>query len=124
MYRPEHLQRPGLGLVVEDHGLLVEYGSRAGGLTAESKKRHIGGSVDHYLVAHHRGANDDGQSGFTWNKEVTPQNFADRAMATASVVDASIDLTRRTASPLMSDVPYKGTHRAFHDNVARFAIQR
>ncbi|CAM9253920.1 unnamed protein product, partial [Ascophyllum nodosum] len=71
----EHLQQHGLGLAVEDHGLVIEYGSRAGGLTAEIKKNNISGALDFCLVAHHGRLNTSGGLDFVCNKDVTPQNF-------------------------------------------------
>ncbi|CAN0259142.1 unnamed protein product [Ectocarpus sp. 6 AP-2014] len=121
----EHLQQPGLGMVVEDHGLVVEYGSRGGGLTAESKKKFIGGALDHYIVAHHNGCGDGGGMNFTCNDTVTPQSFTGRLSAGSS--DGSTWSTasgRRIPSPLMGDVPHKGVTRGYHDNVVQFAIQR
>ncbi|CAM9554090.1 unnamed protein product [Ectocarpus fasciculatus] len=121
----EHLQQPGLGMVVEDHGLVIEYGSRGGGLTAESKKKFIGGALDHYIVAHHAGSGDGGGMNFTCNDTVTPQSFPGRLLAGSS--DGSTWSTasgRRIPSPLMGDVPHKGVTRGFHDNVVQFAVQR
>ncbi|CAN0353316.1 unnamed protein product, partial [Hapterophycus canaliculatus] len=117
----EYLQQPGLGLVVEDQGLLVEYGSRAGGLTASAKKLHVGGTVDTYLLAHSSGM--ENVSSFSCRPDVKPQTFADRATAT-DAVRAIYGRGGRAASPVMSDVPHKGPKQSFHDNVARFAIQR
>ncbi|CAN0243134.1 unnamed protein product, partial [Ectocarpus sp. 4 AP-2014] len=121
-----HLQQSGLGMVVEDQGLVVEYGSRGGGLTAEGKKKYIGGTLDHYIVAHHNDVNDSGGLTFTCNETVTPQSFPGRL--TAGLRDgtswSSTASGKRTASPLMSDVPHKGSAIGYHDNVVRFAILR
>lgn len=121
--RVDHLLQTGLGLTVEDHGLVVEYGSRAGGLTAATKKKNIAGSVDFYIVAHHNTTQKDGSLDFTCNMGVTPENFSGRLTATTGLSRAS-DVTRRCTEVVMHDVPYKGTQRAFHNNVARFATQR
>lgn len=112
-------------MVVEDHGLVIEYGSRGGGLTAESKKKFIGGALDHYIVAHHAGSGDGGGMNFTCNDTVTPQSFPGRLLAGSS--DGSTWSTasgRRIPSPLMGDVPHKGVTGGFHDNVVQFAVQR
>ena len=121
--RSEYLQQHGLGLVVEDHGLVIEYGSRAGGLTAEIKKNNISGALDFCLVAHHGRLNTSGGIDFICNKDVTPQNFPGRVTAMANV-GATSSSAKRISSPMMSDVPHKGSTRGFHDNVVRFAIQR
>ena len=121
--RSEHLQQHGLGLAVEDHGLVIEYGSRAGGLTAEIKKNSISGALDFCLVAHHGRLNTSGGLDFVCNKDVTPQNFPGRVTAMANV-GATSSGAKRISSPIMSDVPHKGSTRGFHDNVVRFAIQR
>lgn len=120
--RAEYLKQSGLGLVVEDNGLVVEYGSRGGGFNAEYKKKHLAGSLDFYLVAHHSTTNKDGQSEFKCNTQVTPQNFPGRATATQPGSSASG--TPRSTQALMYDVPYRGSTRAFHNNVANFGIQR
>ncbi|CAM9761847.1 unnamed protein product, partial [Ectocarpus sp. 8 AP-2014] len=121
----EHLQQPGLGMVVEDHGLVVEYGSRVGGLTAESKKKFIGGALDHYIVAHHNASGDGGVMNFTCNDTVTPQSFTGRlSVGSRDPSTWSTASDRRIPSPLMGDVPHKGVSRGYHDNVAKFAIQR
>ena len=109
--------------VVEDHDLLVKYGSRGGGLTTESKKKHISGTVGHYLIAHHN-VNEEGHSNFTCHENVTPQNFPGRTYATTTKVGRPSVSDPRTAQALMYDVPYKGQQRAFHDNVAICCIQR
>ena len=102
---------------------MVEYGSRSGGLTAESKKKYIGGALDQHLVAHHGNLNTDGGLDFTCNMDVTPQNFPGRVTALVNVGATSSSSAKRTASPLMSDVPHKGSTRGFHDSVTRFVIQ-
>ena len=120
--RSEYLQQHGLGLVVEVHGLVIEYGSRAGGLTAEIKNN-ISGALDFCLVAHHGRLNTSGGIDLICNKDVTPQNFPGRVTAMANV-GATSSSAKRISSPMMSDVPLKGSTRGFHDNVVRFAIQR
>ena len=120
--RSEYLQQHGLGLAVEDHGSVIEYGSRAGGLTAEIKKNNISGALDFCLVAHHSRLNTSGGLDFVCNKDVTPQNFPGRVTAMAN--GATSSGAKRISSPIMSDVPHKGSTRGFHDNVVRFAIQR
>ena len=122
--RSEYLQQHGLGLVVEDHGLVIEYGSRAGGLTTEIKKNNISGALDFCLVAHHGRLNTSGGIDLICNnKDVTPQNFSGGVTAMANV-GATSSSAKRISSPMMSDVPHKGSTRGFHDNVVRFAIQR
>ena len=121
--RSEYLQQHELGLAVEDHGLVIEYGSKAGGLTAEIKKNNISGALDFCLVAHHGRLNTSGGLDFVCNKDVTPQNFPGMVTAMANV-GATSSGAKRISSPIMSDVPHKGSTRGFHDNVVRFAIQR
>lgn len=111
-------------MVVEDQGLVVEYGSRGGGLTAESKKKYIGGTFDLYIVAHHNDVNDSGGLTFTCNETVTPQSFTGRLTAGSSDGSSWSASGRRTPSPIMTDVPHKGGSRGYHDNVVRFAILR
>ncbi|CAN0003923.1 unnamed protein product, partial [Ascophyllum nodosum] len=101
----EYLQQRGLGLVVEDHGLVIEYGSRAGGLTTEIKKNNISGALDFCLVAHHGRLNTSGGIDLICNKDVTPQNFPGRVTAMANV-GATSSSAKRISSPMMSDVPH------------------
>lgn len=112
--------------MVEDQGLVVEYGSRGGGLAAEGKKKYIDGTLDHYIVAHHNDVNDSGGLTFTCNDTVTPQSFPGRLTAGYSDETSWSSTTsgKRTPSPLVSDVPHKGSSRGYHDNVVRFAILR
>lgn len=86
--------------------MVVEYGSRGSGLIAKSKKKHLAGALDHYLVAHHNTTNKDGGLDFRCNTEVTPQNFPGRATATAPATSASG--TPRCTQAFMYDVSYRG----------------
>ncbi|CAN0423878.1 unnamed protein product, partial [Ectocarpus sp. 12 AP-2014] len=63
---------------------------------------------------------------FTCNDTVTPQSFPGRLTEGSSYGTSWSSTTsgKRTASPLMSDVPHKGSSRGYHDNVVRFAILR
>ncbi|CAM9873237.1 unnamed protein product [Pylaiella littoralis] len=93
-----YLQQPGVGLVVEDSGIIVEYGSRGGGLTAQHKKKYIPGGVDTYIVAHANTKTTNGTLEFTCNEEVTCQNFRDRVRAMETVRTSS-STTPRCPTP-------------------------
>ena len=61
-----------------------------------------------YLVAHHGRLNMSDGLDFICNKNVTPQNFPGRVTAMANV-GATSSSTKRISSPMMSDVPHKGS---------------
>ena len=103
---------------MEDYGLLVEYGSRGGDLTAKNKMRRLAGALDYYLIVHRSTTYIDGGLDFRCNKAVTPQNFPGRATVTTA------SETPRCTQAVMYDVPYRGPTRAFHINVVSFGIQR
>ena len=111
--RPDSLRQVEVKLTLEDHGLVVEYGSRGGGQVSLKKALHLSTGVDHFLIAHRRG--DD----FTCDGEVMPQDFAGRIRASEGLRE-----TNPCAASVMTEVPYLGKQKRFPDNVATWAVQR
>lgn len=109
--------------MLEDVGLIVEYGSRGGGLTGQHKKNYISSGADIYIVAHNNKKAADGMLEFTCNAEVTCETFRHRVRATETASTSSSS-TPRCPTPVITDVPYEGSQRVLPDNVVRFAIQR
>lgn len=100
-------------LTLEQHGLVVEYGTRGGGLVSPKKALHLSTGVDHFLVAHRQG--DD----FTCNESVLPQKFPGMLRTSEGRPEPNT-----AAASVMTAVPYLGAKRRFSDNVANWAIQR
>ena len=111
--RPDSLRQMEVKLTLEDHGLVVEYGSRGGGQVSLKKALHLSTGVEHFLIAHRRG--DD----FTCDGEVMPQDFPGRIRTSEGLRE-----TNPCAASLMTAVPYLGKQKRFPDNVATWAVQR
>ena len=109
----DSLRHVELQLTLEQHGLVVEYGSRGGGLVSPKKALHLATGVDHFLIAHRKG--DD----FTCHDKVLPQDFDGRERTSRERREANV-----AAASVMTEVPYLGAVKRFSDNVAVWAIQR
>ncbi|CAM9443066.1 unnamed protein product, partial [Ectocarpus fasciculatus] len=109
----DSLRQVEMKLTLEQHGLVVEYGTRGGGLVSPKKALHLSTGVDHFLVAHRQG--DD----FTCNESVLPQKFPGMLRTSEGRPEPNT-----AAASVMTAVPYLGAKRRFPDNVANWAIQR
>lgn len=100
-------------LTLEQHGLVVEYGSRGGGQVSPRKALHLSTGVDHFLIAQRKG--DD----FTCNEKVIPQHFDGMQRTSTERREPNV-----AAASVMTEVHYLGAQKRFPDNVAVWAIQR
>ncbi|CAB1097176.1 unnamed protein product [Ectocarpus sp. CCAP 1310/34] len=111
--RSDSMRQVEMKLTLEQHGLVVEYGTRGGGQVSPKKALHLTTGVDYLLIAHRQG--DD----FTYNDKVIPQKF-DGCQRT----DEGRHTPNTAAASVMNGVPYVGAKKRLSDNVAVWAIQR
>lgn len=110
----DSLRQVEVKLTLEEHGLVVEYGTRGGGLVSPKKALHLATGVDHFLVAHRKG--DE----FTCHEAQLPQKFDGRIRTGKDLPPTP----NPSAASVMTEVPYLGKTKRFHDNVAAWAVQR
>lgn len=112
-YGEDSLRQVEVKLTLEQHGLVVEYGTRGGGQISPKRAMHLATGVDHFIIGHRKG--DD----FTCNEKVMPQKFDGMLRTIQGRHDPNV-----AAASVMNAVPYLGAQKRFSDNVAIWAIQR